>query len=105
MEISISRVSGFTNELRTMYGVPIMDSPEAVADASDLILILASDGRLHLGLFKSVVGRGKPVFVDKPFAISADDAEEIFKIAADTGTHVFASSGFRYADGLVAALI
>jgi predicted dehydrogenase len=105
MEISISRVAGFTNEVRTTYGIPIMDSPEAVVDASDLIFILASDGRLHLGLFKSVAGHGKPVFVDKPFAISGDDAQEIFKIAADTGTHVFASSGFRYADALVAALI
>ena len=104
MEISISRVAGFTNELRTKHGIPIMDSPQAVADACDLVFILASDGRLHPGLFKTVAGRGRPVFVDKPFAISADDAQEIFKVAAETGTFVFASSGFRYADGLVTAL-
>lgn len=104
MEISMSRVAGFTSELRDKYGVPIMDTPEQVAEACDLVFILASDGRLHPGLFKAVAGRGRPVFVDKPFAISAADAEETFKVAAETGTLVFASSGFRYADGLVGAL-
>jgi predicted dehydrogenase len=44
------------------------------------------------------------VFIDKPFAISTADANEIFALAAKTNTRVFASSAFRYADNLVAAL-
>ena len=79
----------------------IMDTPEDVAEACDLVFILASDGRLHPALFRAVAGRGKPVFVDKPFAVSASDAKEMFTLAAETGTRVFASSAFRYADGLV----
>ncbi len=104
MPISISRVASFTSELRDTYGVRIMDAPEDVAEACDLVFILASDGRSHPALFRSVAGHGKPVFVDKPFAVSASDAMEVFTLAAETGTRVFASSAFRYADGLVSVL-
>jgi predicted dehydrogenase len=104
MPISISRVAGFANELRNTYGVRIMDTPEDVTEACDLVFILASDGRVHPGLFRSVAGRGKPVFVDKPFAVSACDAQDMVTLAAKSGTRVFASSAFRYADGLVSAL-
>lgn len=104
MGISASRVGGFTAELRDKYGVPILDTPEAVADASDVVFILSADGRAHPGLFLSIAGRGKPVFIDKPFAVSTADARRIFDIARATDTKVFASSAFRYADKLVAAL-
>jgi predicted dehydrogenase len=104
MPVSISRVAGFANELTNTYGVRIMDTPEDVADVCDLVFILASDGRLHPGLFRSVAGRGKPVFVDKPFAVSVSDAQDMVALAAKSGTRVFASSAFRYADGLVSVL-
>jgi len=42
--------------------------------------------------------------LDKPFAVSASHARDMFTLAAETGTRVFASSAFRYADGLVSAL-
>jgi predicted dehydrogenase len=104
MDISISRVGGFISELRDRYGVRIMDAPEDVAEACDLVFILACDGRRHPALFRSVAGRGKPVFIDKPFAISRDAAGEIFALAKETKTLVFASSAYRYADELVNAL-
>jgi predicted dehydrogenase len=104
MSVSISRVEGFTDELRGTWGVPIYDSPEEVADACDVIFILSCDGRTHPGLFRSVAGRGRPVFIDKPMAISSADAERIREIAKASGTPIFASSAFRYADGLVAAV-
>jgi predicted dehydrogenase len=104
MPISISRVTGFTNELRNTYGVRIMDAPEDVAEACDLVFILASDGRAHPALFRAVAGSGKPVFIDKPFAVSSSDAQNMFTLAAEAGAPVFASSAFRYADGLVSAL-
>jgi len=104
MSISASRVGAFTAELRDKFGVPILDSPEEVADAADVVFILSADGRSHPGLFKAIAGRGKPVFIDKPFAVSTADAERIYAIARETGTKVFATSAFRYADRLVAAL-
>jgi predicted dehydrogenase len=104
MPISISRVTGFANELRNTYSVRIMDAPEDVAEACDLVFILASDGRAHPALFRAVARSGKPVFIDKPFAVSSSDAQDVFTLAAETSTRVFASSAFRYADGLVSAL-
>ena len=76
-----------------IYGIPILDSPEQVAEACDLVFILSSDGRTHPGLFRSIAGRGKPVFIDKPFAISAADAELMFRIAGETGTKFFSGCG------------
>jgi len=104
MAASADRVGGFTAELRDKYGVPILDTPEAVADASDIVFILSCDGRTHPGLFRSVAGRGRPVFIDKPLAVSLADAQQIYDLAAKTNTKIFASSAFRWSDGLVAAL-
>lgn len=101
MPISISRVSGFTTEVRDKYAVEIKRSPLDVADASDLVFILASDGRVHVPLLRSIADAGKPVFMDKPLAISTADAESIFRIADEAKLRIFASSGFRYAKGLV----
>ena len=103
MPISISRVPQFTAEVRS-YGVDILGSPEEVADSCDIVFLHAADGRTHPGLFKAVAGRGRPIFIDKPLAISTADADKILGIAEQTNTKVFASSAFRYADGLVAAL-
>jgi predicted dehydrogenase len=104
MEVSASRIEGFTAELRAKYGIPIVTSPEAVADAADVVFILSCDGRTHPGMFRSVAGRGRPVFIDKPLAISSADAKQIYAIAAETGTKFFASSAYRYADALVGGL-
>jgi len=104
MPISISRVAGFTRELRDIYGIRIVDAPEDVAEACDLVFILASDGRVHPALFRAVTGCCRSVFVDKPFAVSTDDAQHMLMRAAENGTRIFTSSAFRYADGLVDAL-
>ena len=104
MPISISRVSGFTNELRDNYGIAILNSVEDVAEVCDLVFILAADGRTHPSLLRRVASFGKPVFVDKPIATSASDAQDMIALAAEAGVRVFASSAFRYADGLVEAL-
>ena len=104
MPISASRVAGFTSELRDLYGIPIVDSPEEVAEACDLVCLLASDGRVHPALLRAVAGRSRRIFVDKPFAVSTADAQDMFTLAAETGTRVFATSAFRYADDLVRTL-
>ena len=103
MPISITRVPQFTAELRS-YGVDIVGSPEDVADACDIVFLHAADGRTHPGLFQAVAGRCQAVFVDKPLATSNADADRMFALAEKTGTRLFSTSAFRYADGLVTAL-
>src|SRR4051812_32073130 len=53
--LSVDRVEGFTKELREKYSVEMLDSPEAVAEGSDLVFITAVDGRAHLDYVKRTI--------------------------------------------------
>ncbi|MBV6713722.1 Gfo/Idh/MocA family protein [Paenibacillus chitinolyticus] len=103
-ELSRSRVGGFTEKLRGEYGVEIADSPAAVAAACDAILLESADGRVHAEQFRQIAPYGKPVFVDKPLAVSSRDAGEIAAQAVRHGVPLLSSSSLRYAEGLTEAL-
>ncbi len=103
-ELSISRVADFTERMRSQYQVEIVDSPEAVAERCDAILLESADGRVHLEQFRRIAPFGRPVFIDKPLAVSAQDAREIFVIADEYGIPVMSCSSLRYAAGLLEKL-
>lgn len=103
-ESSWSRVEGYTTDLRDRFGVKIMDSPEAVAEAVDLVFIESCDGRVHLEQFKQIVEFGKPTFIDKPLTVDAEEADEILRLAKKAGVPVMSASSLRYYDNLLAAL-
>jgi predicted dehydrogenase len=98
---SISRIPGYTTDLRDKFGVTIVDSPEAVAEACDAILLTSLDGRTHPGQFARIAPFGKPVFIDKPFAVSTADAKAIFATAAKHNVRLFSSSSLRFTEALV----
>ena len=98
---SISRIPGYTAELRDKFGVTIVDSPEAVAEACDAILLTSLDGRTHPGQFARIAKFGKPVFMDKPFAVSTADAKAIFATAKQHNVKLFSSSSLRFSEALV----
>lgn len=102
LESSIGRVPGYTKDLREKFGVQILDSIEAVVAASDAILHTSLDGRVHLEQFQRIAaaGPGKPVFVDKPFALRAIDARAIFNVAKKFNTPLFTSSSLRFTGAL-----
>ena len=103
-ELSISRVGKFTAEVRDRYRVSILDSPEAVADAVDVVLITAADGRAHRPLFERIVRFAKPTFIEKPLACALTDAEEIVRIAANANAPLMSCSTARFGVPLHAAL-
>lgn len=103
-ELSISRVQGFTDQLRNEYGVQIVDSIEAVAEQSDAILLESVDGRVHLDQFSKIAPYGKPVFIDKPLAVSSEHARQIADLAAKHGAPVMSTSALRFAEGLTQVL-
>lgn len=103
-ELSTSRVAGFTETLAGRYGVRIVDSPEAVAEACDAILLESADGRVHLRQLESIARYRKPVFVDKPFAVSSSDAERMRRLSERYGFPLMSCSALRYAEGLTRAL-
>jgi hypothetical protein len=102
---SRDRVQGFTEELRDTYGVRIYDSIPALVAGVDAILLESVDGRQHLEQFEQIVGSfsggPKPVFIDKPFATSTDDARQMLQLAERTQTPVMSSSSLRYSAGIV----
>lgn len=103
-ELSISRVKGFTDELQQTYGVAIKDTIEEAVEGCDAVLLESADGRVHLDQFRKVAAFGKPVFIDKPLAVTSEDAREIFAIAQEKGVPVMSCSALRYAEGLTQAL-
>jgi predicted dehydrogenase len=103
-ELSIGRVEKYTHELRDEFGVTIMDKPEAVAEAVDLLFITAVDGRTHLDYVRKTIAHRRPTFVDKPFAVNSADAKEMFKLAEQHDTPMMSASSLRYAQPLEAAL-
>jgi len=103
-ELSWSRVGKFTDELKTQRGITMLDSPEAVAEGSDVVFIESVDGRVHLDQFKRTAPFRKPTFIDKPLALSVADAKQIFTIADQHGVTVMSASALRYSDGITKAI-
>lgn len=101
---SISRVAGYTEEMRSKYGVAITDSIEEVADRTDAIFLTSVDGRTHLEQFERIARFGKPVYINKPFALSTHEAQAILELADKHGATVMSCSSLRYADPLVSSL-
>jgi predicted dehydrogenase len=102
--LSINRVDGFTQDLKANYGVEILDSPEAVAEKCDAIMLTAVDGRAHPELFARLAPFKKPIFVDKPFAISSHDAQQMVAAAREYSTPLMSCSSLRYAEPVAEAL-
>jgi hypothetical protein len=97
--LSVSRVEGFTDELRDDFGVEIKDDIPSVVDSVDAILLTSVDGRQHPEQFEQVAC-GKPVFIDKPFATSGADARAIIDVAQKTNTPLMSTSTARFASGI-----
>lgn len=103
-EKSISRVDGYTKKLAEDYGVKMVDSPEAVAEACDAVLLTSVDGRVHLEQFSKIASYQRPTFIDKPFTITSDHARKIADVAKEHGTPIMTASGLRFAENLTGAL-
>ena len=97
--LSRERVAGFTEQLRDSYEVRMCDSiAEAIAGV-DAILLESVDGRQHLAQFREMAV-GKPVFIDKPFAVSTAEARDLIELAARTNTPLMSCSSLRFARGI-----
>lgn len=84
-------------------GVPLLDSPEAVAEVSDVILIVVSDSRQHPALFLRLARFGKPIYVDTRFAPTVPEAIAMLDAAVQCGTLVHAGSPKRFSGAFLEA--
>ncbi|WP_042146663.1 Gfo/Idh/MocA family protein [Paucisalibacillus sp. EB02] len=104
LSLSMSRLKAFSEELNQTYGVPITDSIQKVAAECDAILIESVDGGAHLEQLREVVSYQKPIFIDKPFALNAQEAKEMIQLAEKFQTPIMSTSALRYADALTRLL-
>src|SRR6266566_10121913 len=93
---SRTRVDGYADELKKVYGVEMAPDIPALCAKVDAILLESGDGRIHLAQAKPVIVAHKPVFIDKPLAATLEDAREIDRLAKAAGVPWFSSSGLRF---------
>lgn len=98
--LSRDRVEGYTRLLREDYGVKICENIDQTVADVDAIMITAVDGRVHPELLGAVLSKGKPVYIDKPFATSTEEAERMVDQADAAGCPLMSCSSLRYAAGL-----
>jgi hypothetical protein len=96
VESSRTRVEKFAEELRTAYGVEIVPDIATLLAKVDAVLLLSVDGRVHLNQARQVIASKKPMFIDKPFAATLEDAREIARLANAAGVPWFSSSSLRF---------
>lgn len=101
VESSHTRVDKYADELKTKWGLEIVDSISALCGKVDAILLESVDGRKHLPQFKEAVKCKKPVFIDKPLASTLADARAIAKLAKDNNVPFFSTSSLRYSDAVL----
>lgn len=102
--LSRDRVEGFSRELVDDYRVQILESPAAVAEHCDALMLTSVDGRVHLSQLSEIASLGKPTFIDKPFAVDSNEAQQMVELAAQHKMPLMGCSGLRYAQPLVDAL-
>ena len=101
-EKEVSPYDGITtNQWCETMGVQQCGSIEEVCEKSDVIVILSPDNpENHLPYAKIVLPYGKPTYIDKPFAHTKEDAEEMLALAQKYNTPFFSTSALRYATEL-----
>lgn len=86
-------------------GVPRLDSAAAVAQECDAVMVLAPDNvEAHLELCRRIFPGGKRTLVDKFLGPDLDQAEQIVRLAGESGVALFSASSLRFAVELETAL-
>lgn len=79
--------------------IEMVNSADELLKRCDGIMIFSMDGRLHLKQATEVLKAGKRLFISRPVASSVEDAEAIYKLAAETKTPCWSSSQHRFSAG------
>jgi hypothetical protein len=95
--LSRDRVSGFAAEVTNTFGVPLMETPEAVATIVDAVAIMSMDGRTHASLFSKITPTCRSVFINKPLTTSRLEAQVIASTARRHAIRWFSASALRFA--------
>jgi predicted dehydrogenase len=94
-EVWPERIAGHVETLRG-YGVEIVERPEQLLGKVDAVMVESVDSQVHLERARPFVEAGLPLFVDKPFAPSLDEARRLVDLAERRGVPLLSASALRY---------
>lgn len=94
-DISISKQIAAASKI-----LNIVEKPEDMIGEVDAVLLARDDGENHVRLAMSFIQAGLPIFIDKPFALSVDEAEFMFR-SQSYENQIFTCSSLRFANELL----
>lgn len=78
-------------------GVTIHDTPEAlIADPQVELVVVATPNATHAHWARAAIAAGKNVMVEKPFALSLEEAREILSLASTSKSQLFVFQNRRH---------
>lgn len=104
LPLSFERVKGFTEQVLEFNQVQLKGTVHDVVVESDALLVTSVDGRNRLGIFTELASYQKPIFIDKPLALSLQEAQSIISLSEKFGTPIMSTSSLRYAENLLKIL-
>lgn len=78
----------------------MVDSPEEMVGQVDAVMIVLRDGRLHYRAAEPFLKRGMPIWMDKPFCITEEDAQKLLKLKEKGGSLVTGGSICKYVEDI-----
>jgi predicted dehydrogenase len=88
--------AGIRERVQRQYpGVFVTDSPAELLKRVDAVVI-ASTARTHAALGRTAVEAGIPALIEKPFALTVTDAEDLAEMAAARGVPLLAGHLLEY---------
>lgn len=90
------RVEEYVAAMRAT-GVALVDAPEELLGAVDAVLIESNEGAVHRRRAEPFLAAGLPVFIDKPLAITVEDARAMADLAARHRAPLLSASSLRFA--------
>lgn len=91
-----------TLDLSKMFSIDfIAKEPEDMLGKVDAVFVLPRHGDKHKEYSMPFIKAGLPVFIDKPFTCSVEDAEEIITEAKASGSIICGGSSIKFTPGIV----
>jgi predicted dehydrogenase len=78
------------------WGIKVTENFDEAVKGCDAIMLEINDGSFHLEYFKKVAALGKPVFLDKPLAMTLADGRAIIDLARKHNTRVWSGSSIPF---------
>lgn len=91
-----------TKALAEMFGIDfVAEKPEDLMDKVDAVFVLPRHGDKHKDYAMPFIKKGMPVFIDKPFTCTVNDAEELVAEIKKSGSTLCAGSYIKLTEGVL----